>query len=629
MNWIGVLFFFSVLGYAMLMMLAMPRLKAGPALLSAVCAMLFVSYYGVIVLGWMVPTAYALMFGGLAGFAAGGVCAAWNVRSMRRRVLSPGMLVFALLCVFHLCEAPFIRIQDHDSMSYWVRAVKELFTFDRFYIHSESTMFHMDYIPLLASLQYCVVRVFGWQDAYITFVTSVCLSASLAAMASAFRKGWVSVVMAVLFMYAYQAFSFTMHDTRADGSMLMVFTAGLLTLLTREDNRMSSLFPALTACSVLVGFKIYSGLMFAAVLLIAFVIEWRGAAKKKLSCRSLAAASILSAVLMIALQASWSVLYNYTTAAALSDAPVSMGQLLSGNPRTAELMQSFTPEKIERFLTLAGGTFRNYAASKLIWVWLFLIPVFVLCALNSREKRAVAIKTVCLLLLTAVIYLMGLFGSYFVQAETAGADMLYLSTASTPLLIAALFLTAWLGQNNARAFATVSLAAMTAGMAALQSPAVLLPDMEKDDYQIEAALAVDYYEYEIPGLLTQEDAGKRALLLESSYQATEVSSKSGKTHAYAYFGLPVRVLEPIYYIYGDYTQLDETFDAEALRQQIIDSRCELLLLRVEDFLYWEAICDALELYGEYDDCIGVYDVTYENGELSFDFRLPEEEDWEE
>jgi len=153
--------------------------------------------------------------------------------------------------------------------------------------------------------------------------------------------------------------------------------------------------------------------------------------------------------------------------------------------------------------------------------------------------------------------------------------------------------------------------------------------MEKDEYVFESALAVDFYEYEINGLLTEEDYGKRALLLENSYQATEVSSKSGKTHAYAYYALPVRVLEPIYYIYGDYTQLDETFDAEQLKQQIINSRCDLLIVRMEDFLYWEAVCDALELYGDYDDSIGVYDVIYEDGELSFEFRLPEDEDWEE
>ncbi len=640
MEWMGVLFFVAVLGYAMLVMLAMPKMKAGHALLCSVCGMLCVAYYGVIIAGWMVPVAYVLMAGGLAGFAAGAVGAALNLRTLRLRLLSPGMLVFVLLSLFSIYGSQFVLIQDHDSLSYWARAVKELYTFDRFYIHENATMFHTDYIPLMAALQYCVVRVFGWQDAYPTFVASVCIAASVAAVAETFKKHWVAVIMSVLFVYAYRLFGFGLHDMRADGPMLMVFTAGLLSLLSREDNSWTSLLPSLAVCAVLVGFKIYSGLMFAVVILLGLIVEWRGAAKKKVSCRNLAIVTIVSAVLIIALQMSWSILYNYTTAAAEaekiilraeyagntvseSDAAVSVGQLLSGNPRTAELMQSFTPEKIERFLALAGETLRTYVSSKLIWIWLFLIPVVALGALASREKRAAAIKTVILLIVAAFIYLMGLFGSYFVQAETAGAAMGYLSTASAPILIAALFLTAWMGQDNARA-AVVGLAAMTGGLLLLESPAVLLPENEKPEYVHEAALAVDFYEYDMEGLFTEEDYGKRALLLESSYQATEVSSRSGKTHAYAYFGLPVRVLEPVYYVYGDYTQL-ENFDAEWLRQYIIDRRCELLIVRVEDFLYWEEISAALGLYGEYDDCIGVYDVTYEDGELSFAFRLPEEE----
>lgn len=645
MEWSGVLFFFAMLGYAMLIMLALPKLSSGRALLCALCGMLFVSYYGVIIAGWMVPVAYVLMYGGLAGLCAGIVCAAMNLRFLRKRLLSPGMLVFALLCAYILYGAQSVVIQAHDDMSYWARVVKELYTFDRFYIHGDATMFHTDYIPLLASLQYSIVRVFGWQDAYLTFVTSACVAASAAAMAEAFHKRWVPVVLSVLYIFAYRLFGFGMYNLRADGPMLMVFTAGLISLLSRRDDSWASLLPSVMACAVLVGFKIYSGLMFAAVILIALVVEWIAAARGKRRCRSLAVAAILSAVLMIAQQMSWSMMYNYTSAVAgaegaaalaahlgqpagSSEVAISIGQLLRGNPRTSQLMQSFTPEQIETFLQLAGQTINTYVFSKLVWTWLFLIPVAILGAISSREKRAVAIKTVILLVVAALIYLLGLFGSYFVQAETSGAALNYLSTASAPLMIAALFLTAWLGQDNARAAAAVSVAVMTGGMTLLGSPALLIPKTERSDYTAEAELAVEFYEYDMDGLLTEEDFGKRALLIENSYMATEVSSKSGKTHAYAYFGLPLRVLEPIYYVYGDYTELED-FDAEWLRNMVINSRCELLLVRVEDYLYWREISDVLELYGEYDFPVGVYDVTYENGELSFKFRMPEDEDWDE
>ncbi len=630
----GVLFFFAVLGYAMLLMLALPRIKAGHALLSSVCGMLFAAYYGVIIAEWMIPVAFVLMYGGLAGLAAGCICAALNVRCLRSRLFSPGMVAFVLLCAYAVWDAHTFLIKDHDDLSFWARVIRELYTFDRFHIHSGSTMFHMDYIPLHAALQYSVVRVFGWQDAYCTYVTAACIASSAAAMAESFRKRWVAAVMSVLFLFALKLYGFGIGALRADGSMLTVFTAGVLCLISREDDSWASVLPSLMCCAVLTGFKIYSGLMYAAVIVIGMAAEWISAARHKRPCRIWAAAAVLSVVLIIAMQVSWSIKYNYASALAEmertgAETAVPVGELLSGNPRTAALMRSFTPEKIEKFLQLAGQTMQLYVFSKLIWTWLFLIPVIVLGVISSREKRAAAVKAFLLVLLAAVIYLMGLFASYFVQSETSGAAMHYLSTASAPLLISALFLTVWLGQENARAAAAVLTALMAGGMSLLCPPAELIPDMEMDEYQIESALAVDFYEYEIDGLLTEEDYGKRALLIENSYQATEVSSRSGKTHAYAYFGLPVRVLEPIYYVYGDYTQLDETFDAEKLRQQIIDSRCELLMLRVEDFLYWEAICDALELYGDYDDCIGVYDVIYEDGELSFAFRLPPDEEWEE
>jgi len=646
MEWMGSLFFFALLGYAMLFMLALPKIKAGHALLSAICGMLFVAYYGVIIAEWMVPTAYVLMCGGLAGLAAGLVAAALNVRGLRKRLLSPGMLVFVMVCMYAVVDAQSFVIKDHDDLSYWGRVIKELYTFDCFYIHGDATMFHRDYIPLLASLQYSVVRVFGWQDAYTVYVTAACIAASVAAIAESFRKHWVAAVMAVLFVFALKVYGFSINALRADGFMLTVFVAGLLCLLSRQDDSWAALLPSLMCCAVLVGFKIYSGLMYAAVILIGMVVEWIGAARKKQSCRVWVWVVAVSAILILALQISWSIKFNYTSALAYAqdaaaraayrgvettgtEAAVSVGELLSGNPRTAELMRSFTPEKIENFLRLAGQTMEMYISSKLIWTWLFLIPVVLVGAAASREKRAAAIKTFVLVLVAAIIYLMGLFGSYFVQSETSGAALVYLSTASAPLMITALFMTAWMGQDNARAASAVLTALMTAGMSLLTSPAALIPKMEKDEYVFESALAVDFYEYEINGLLTEEDYGKRALLLENSYQATEVSSKSGKTHAYAYYALPVRVLEPIYYIYGDYTQLDETFDAEQLKQQIINSRCDLLIVRMEDFLYWEAVCDALELYGDYDDSIGVYDVIYEDGELSFEFRLPEDEDWEE
>ena len=173
----GALFWVFLLGWGMLWMLLRPRLRAGAALLCGFASMLFVSYAGAIVLGAMAATAYGVMIAGLGGLIAGSAAAAMNGRSMRKRLCTPGLAVYAVLAAALVYLSRDVLIQDHDSLSYWARAVKELFTFERLYIHADATMFHTDYIPMLASLQYAIVRVFGWQDAYLAFVPAACFAA--------------------------------------------------------------------------------------------------------------------------------------------------------------------------------------------------------------------------------------------------------------------------------------------------------------------------------------------------------------------------------------------------------------------------------------------------------------------
>ena len=91
----GAVFFFSLIGYALLAMLAFPRLKAGPALLSGLCAMLFLSYVLVILLQWMIPASYLLLIAGwMFLFWAGEIsvpgCVPWD-------------FAISCCCVWRLC----------------------------------------------------------------------------------------------------------------------------------------------------------------------------------------------------------------------------------------------------------------------------------------------------------------------------------------------------------------------------------------------------------------------------------------------------------------------------------------------------------------------------------------------
>ena len=358
----GSLFFLSVTGYALAAMLAAPALSAGGALLCSVCGMLFVSFYGCIMAGWMVPTAHALMYGGLGCLALGVIAAGFDWRGLRRRLLSPGLLFFLALSAFAVFDASDMLIQGHDYLSYWARAVKELFTFDRFYIHGNATMFHTDYIPLTAALQYCIVRVFGWKDAYLYYISAACIGASIAAMADLLPKRRWAVLLSVVLYCAFNTFGFRLMELRTDSPMTAVFAAGLITLIARRDDSISSFLPAVCTCAVLAGFKIYSGLMFAAVIVLGLIIECVSLRKNKPVLRRLLAVTAVSVVLLLLMQFGWSALYNASKAQAAvesaaakaaylgrtaeqTEASVGLDMLLSGNPRTGQLLSSFTPER--------------------------------------------------------------------------------------------------------------------------------------------------------------------------------------------------------------------------------------------------------------------------------------------
>ena len=138
-----------------------------------------------------------------------------------------------------------------------------------------------------------------------------------------------------------------------------------------------------------------------------------------------------------------------------------------------------------------------------------------------------------------------------------------------------------------------------------------------------SALAEGYYQNEIADQIVPGDEGKHALLIDCTYEASEIKSESGIVHAYQYYGIPLRV-HVLQYAYGNYDLLD-TVEAEVLKELLDQNRCDLLLLRVEDDLYWETIRDALALEGDWDEPVAVYDVLREDGETRFHCRLDEAE----
>ncbi|NLO86569.1 MAG: DUF4293 domain-containing protein [Clostridiales bacterium] len=636
----GALFFVSLLGYALVCMSIFPKLKAGHALLSACAGMLFVSFYGVIALQLMIPTAYLLMIGGLFCFIGGMVGAMMNKRNLRSRVLSSGMLIYVLGSIAFALLSTHLRVSaDHDALSYWARIVKELFTYDRFPIHANTTMYHSDYIPLFASLQYCIVKVFGWQDPYLSYVTFACMLTSACGIADHVRSKLWGLVAGGMSLYAIRLFGatyFTFGNIRADAPMVMLFTAAALCLIAEDDEPVNSWLPALLVASIIVGTKIYSGLMFSIVLAGIMLYKTIRSRKtlQKPNARKLLRISLAALALVLLMQLCWSGLYNYHSALASYESnqaaalmhslpfdqerpAFTLRYLFSGNPRTSELSSSLTPEKFRLVAGLIGSTWTAYTQSKLPYVWFFVLALIVLIFISAKKERRHITMTLASFLIMALIYVLGLFASYFVQAETSGAATTYLITASTPLMIAGLF-------YAVRAIAAKERKVQIAGLGLLgalficmypiTTPGMILNKLVNDrDARPKMNIAENFYTNMIDDDITADDSGKLALLLECSEDASYIGSSSFKTHAYQYYGMPLRV-HVFQYAYGDHLA-SETVNGEYILSTLDERRCELLLLRVEDEEYFSAFAAALGLAPD-DDPIGVYDIVRQSGKLS-------------
>ena len=282
-------YFASLLGWALAWMALVRPLRLGQALLCAICGMLLTAYLGVIVLPLRQVTAYFLMAGGLAALAVGLVLLLLNKRQLRQRVLRPSLLIWLLLCTGCLLALKDVLITDHDSYSYWMRIVRELYTDGRFPIHMDTNMSHTDYFPMLAALQYCVVQVFGWQDAGLLMVIVSAILAACMAMGDLLEGTWLPALTGAVLAYLFSAFGLTVFSTRGDGPMAALLAAGLLCLFFRRDDRPASWLPSLCAAAVLTGMKIYSGLLFALVIGASMLFSIPGVKRQAMSAARLSA----------------------------------------------------------------------------------------------------------------------------------------------------------------------------------------------------------------------------------------------------------------------------------------------------------------------------------------------------
>lgn len=642
----GSLFFLSLLGYALAWMLVVPGLTLGRALLSALCSMLLAAYWGVILLEWMVPTAYGLLYGGLGCLVAGLALAAAGKRQLRQRLHTVSLWGFLALSVLLVALCSTFQVGAHDDFSFWARAAKELFTFDTSYFHGKATLSHKDYNPIFAALQYCIMRVFGWQDAFLCYVPAACLVVVVCALADFYQHKAYGCLFLLLGVLAYPVFGFRYEALTVDGPLSILFVGGLLTLAAREDCRMSSLLPGVLVIAVLPAVKIYAGLLFGLILLLYLLgITCKGerspvASQERPLGRPPLGYGAAALCLLLLMQLSWSGYYHYqsrqeayhrevnrfayrgeTLPDTLQPPAFQLRDLFAGNPRTGALGEALSQEAFAQVGERIGETWEMYIQSKLPVALVFALALGCMVFLQRGSLGRQAGAVLLWLLAAFVLYTLGLFAGYFVQGEISSGAIRYLQTVSLPLVLAALFYGVLLAQSRRGPWGMALHGALLATVVYMlfggESLQAIRPQQEADVYPTFATHAQLFFEEEAAPYLSPADAGKVALLMDCTWDATEIKSKSGITHAYQYAGLPLRV-HVYQYPYWDDSLLDAV-TAEWLASAALENCAELLLLRVEDDLYAEAFAEALQLE-ETPYSPSVFDIRVEEGQPTFHLR---------
>ena len=634
-------------------MLLFPRLKMGAALFSAVCCMLFASYVGVILMNWAIPVAYVLMVGGLICLAALLPLIALDHRNLRGRMLSVPFWAYLSLCSLFVFLTYGKMNTGHDDFSFWARAVKELFILNRSYFQAGNNMFHMDYIPMAASLQYCIVRVFGWQDAFLAYVPIACVITGICAMADFLLKKRYGVFFIVIALLYYPALAFEFGQLTADGSLSVVFCSALLCLCYRKDVHASSLLPVICAIAILPGLKIYSGLLFAVLLTV--LLLWsvkKERAKppvefpKDVACstgpnRIPMRFAVLACCLMLFTQFSWSGYYHFQSRRMdyenilaqasyenqslpedLQVPSLTLRDIFAGNPRTSSLSSALTPEALDQVGDLIGITGTMYQKSYLPAALLFLLPLLWIAWQSNGRDRTVVLTLLFSMLAAGILYTLGLFAGYFVQPEIYGGVITYLSTVHMPVILTALFVCVrsvslhWDKAGKGAALCLLlSLLALPIVIQASHFPMPRFKPVEMNEGSVYHAKS--FWEEEVSALLGEEDQQARAVLMDATWEATDITSKSSITHTYQYFALPMRV-SVWQFEWGNY-EAAESITRDFLVDAVKASRSNLLILRTDDFMYEDAFALALDVETD-ADMPWVFDVGRENGEVIFTQR---------
>lgn len=471
------LFFLSILGYGFAIKKTGKNIGLGSALLGGFCLQVLAAYISVFLLSSYTIAPFALLGGGLFLLLLSPLAkSTWKTIWQADR---------AVLLAYLLCSALFVALLQGtqlwvpDEYNFWGRAVAELHAFRSSYFNPFTNMRHRDYLPAYIPLQYSLVRVFGWSEHALYYPNVAGLFTALLAAVETVgprRKAvYFLFPLANIFLLPLADRTFAYNSLNVDSQLAILFSCALLLVFFSAPKAKSHLVIA-ALCGVLTLLKVYTGILFAAVVLLGMV--FRRFAGKELSARALFAA--LLAVLFV--QISWSGFYQYNmmrveyqAGAARQQmfgientAPtptVTPGGLLSSNPRSGQIQKVLKRGLPEEFYTFSKTALQRlwqeplFSSGKISaagWTAALLV-FFALTALLLRRQKGLG-PAFWFLVSGLFVYLAGIFFTYSFQDETIGSLPRYYAVIVTCLTVFLLFALCLLWEKHGPFWRPVALA---------------------------------------------------------------------------------------------------------------------------------------------------------------------------
>lgn len=553
------LFFLALAGWALLIKTALPAMRAGAALLSAFCGLCALAYTGVILLGDYACTPYILLCGGWAALAACGALRLIRRRSSGGAPFWPTALLFFTLCAALTLILRGGALRWHDEYAFWARAPREMYLFGQSYFNADTNMGNRDYVPLFASLQFCVAKVLGWSNLSLYAVVIACYMCAICAAADLIdTKRWYlrwlfALFTLVLIPCCHEKFCTSYLSP--DGPLALMFSCGLLLLIYRRDSGAADMLPVLSILLALPGIKIYSGLLFAAALALPILIKAFQSRKNRAKWRAWALCALAA---LCYVQLSWSGYANYgeklaeyqqqTALAAYKgeDAPAaqkprfSVGMLFRGNARNAALLRGDAQAAKESLRVVAERLFEYRSSSGILPFWLFFVVSIGLYAAlyaYTGAERARQRRYTRLTALSGAAYIAGFFLTLLVQPDAATSANRYMAVLLVLIWFGGLFFLFRASRYSFRRVFAFGMGALTLFLALGTHSVQLLTVYASDAVGYENAAYAQQKLAAAEPLLSALAPEARVLLVDETLGSPE----TGDEYSFSYLALPRRL----------------------------------------------------------------------------------------